>query len=292
MGGVITPILLGSLIGLIALTLSISVKAWYDIKHSPYYFLRRQAQQRLQNYALVSCGLILATLFTAAYAFQPPADVTVRTAVINNAKPATTIATLPVANTIDIPEIVDIGSNAGLINSLANSLPQANALSSLASRTDVGEVINIDSQATNNQALSFAPTSPILPEEYNSVSPEIKTIANAQLTPLVFTQYVNDNYAPVTPRRIFNTGQFTLYATFDYEHMRDGMAWSWVWRYKGKVVGGGNEMWQYGNNGPGYVYLNPEDGFQPGQYDVEIWVNNEIMTQGTVYISDGAATAH
>ncbi|MBK7180127.1 MAG: hypothetical protein IPH82_23580 [Chloroflexi bacterium] len=52
----------------------------------------------------------------------------------------------------------------------------------------------------------------------------------------------------------------TLYATFDYSEMEDGMAWAWVWRHNGEVLEGGNELWDYGNEGPGFIYLSPEEG--------------------------------
>jgi hypothetical protein len=69
------------------------------------------------------------------------------------------------------------------------------------------------------------------------------------------------------------------------------MEWAWVWRHNGKVVSGGNELWNYGDDGPGYVYLNPEEGFQAGEYKVEVWVNSELLTSSTLVINNAAISA-
>ena len=42
------------------------------------------------------------------------------------------------------------------------------------------------------------------------------------------------NMMPSHPRQLFAEGFYTLYATFDYEGLEDGMVWSWVWRHDGR----------------------------------------------------------
>ncbi len=71
--------------------------------------------------------------------------------------------------------------------------------------------------------------------------------------------------------------------------MADGMEWSWVWRYNGEVIDGGNQLWAYGNDGPGYVYLRPEEGFSEGDYSLEIWVNDQLVAQNSMTITGNAA---
>ena len=73
--------------------------------------------------------------------------------------------------------------------------------------------------------------------------------------------------------------------------MIDGRAGAWVWRYNGEVIGGGNELWTYGEDGPGYIFLNPETGFGPGDYTLEIWINGELMAYSTAVKNTAAAAA-
>ncbi|HIP72722.1 MAG TPA: hypothetical protein EYH05_15165 [Anaerolineae bacterium] len=69
------------------------------------------------------------------------------------------------------------------------------------------------------------------------------------------------------------------------------MEWAWVWRLNGEVVDGGNELWEYGSDGPGYVYYSPEEGFQAGEYSLEVWVNGELMTRSTLTMTGTALSA-
>jgi hypothetical protein len=71
----------------------------------------------------------------------------------------------------------------------------------------------------------------------------------------------------------------------------DGLAWAWVWRHNGKVIDGGNELWAYGDEGPGYIYLSPEEGFLEGNYTLEIWVNGQLLSQGVALMNDAAVAA-
>ena len=55
-------------------------------------------------------------------------------------------------------------------------------------------------------------------------------MSDTNLGTLSFSTEVTDEYEAVSPRQIFAEGFYTLYATFRYEGMEDGMVWSWVWR--------------------------------------------------------------
>jgi hypothetical protein len=261
LSGTITPWVLGGLASLVLLTVSITIKAWRDAKRSPFFFLRLQAQKRLQRYSLASLALIVATFATAAYAWQPVEQSAQRVALIHNAKPAeVAIAAVdeaeePAEGESGSPETVQIALN------VPAAAPRA--------------------------AESASEVASGLPAEYDQFDPTAELTADTELGQLFFSTRIDADYQAVEPGRRFSKGQFTLYATFEYGAMADGMAWAWVWRRNGEVVGGGNELWAYGQEGPGYVYLRPEEGFRVGQYSLEIWVNGELLTQGSFQISDG-----
>jgi hypothetical protein len=102
---------------------------------------------------------------------------------------------------------------------------------------------------------------------------------------------VTADYDAIDPGRVFGEGAYTLFATFEYKDMVDGLEWAWVWRHNGKVIDGGNELWAYGDEGPGYIYLSPEEGFLEGNYTLEIWVNGELLSQGAALMNDFAVAA-
>lgn len=258
----ITPWLLGTLILLAVLTLTITIKSWREMKRSPYFFMRRQAEKRLQTYASASFFLVLFAAAVTFYSWQPPTNDTPRVALLTNAKPpkqaivqifeeAQTVARLEVA---DIEELV------------AANTPQ---------------VVETSIRAVE----------PTLPEEFNQVEPLVALQDNTTLGTLAFSTEISDQYEALNSRKLFSEGFYKLYATFSYDDMADGMAWSWLWRYNGEVVEGANELWQYGDDGPGYIYFNPEEGFQFGDYSLEVWVNGELLAQATVTMNSAAAAA-
>lgn len=255
----IIPWVLGTLLLLIFFTFAVAVKSWRDMKQSPYFFMRRQAEKRLQTYLSTSLVLLLLTAAISAYAWRAPVDNVNRAAILVNAKPPHD----------------DVVAMVGAEPVLASSADLVQTLST-------GQEI-VTSTFTN--------TKPVLPSEYNQVEPLTQLKESTELGSLSFSVEIDDQYQAINPGRIFGEGFYTLYATFEYVEMEDGMAWAWVWRRNGEVVEGGNELWAYGADGPGYIYLNPEEGFQPGEYSLDVWVNGELLTRAAVTINNAAISA-
>lgn len=265
--GTLAPWLLGGLLLLVLLTSIMTVKAWRSAKLSPYFFMRRRAQEQMQSYLLATVALLALTFLTAAYANHRPEESRPRTALLTRLKP---LPVVTIADDVDEPaEVVDVGSDSF--------------------GRDIFPVVG--EASTGRSAPSFAPPAALLPAEFDQIEAEVELSDDTALTPLVFSQEVDANFRPMDARRLFSRGFFTIYATFEYEGLANGMAWSWVWRYDGEVVGGGNQKWEYGADGPGYVYLNPEEGFRPGTYSVEVWVNRELMSEGSVTVTTGAVSS-
>jgi hypothetical protein len=262
----ITPWILGTLILLAVLTLSITIKSYREMKRSPYFFMRRQAEKRLQTYGSASFFLFLFAAAIAVYSWQPLTDTTPRVAVLTHAKP-------PKEEIVAFFE-EEAAVEAALVTADIEQFVAANTVS------------DIDSLET-----AFLPDEPALPEEYNKVEPTVSLQADTALGTLAFSTEITNEYEAVNPRNLFAEGFFTLYATFAYDDMADGMSWAWLWRHNGAVVEGANELWQYGEDGPGYIYFSPEEGFQFGEYSLEVWVNGEILAQSDVTMNSAAVAA-
>jgi hypothetical protein len=248
------------------LALLVAMKAWRDSKRSPYFFMRRQAGKRLQSYLSISFVLMLLAAAVGTYGWQTPQDNTLRTAVLSNTKPAEE----------DVQEL----------------FAQAEAARQEAAEAEQSTAATTERVSTSLTDLLLDGTPPAsLPEQYDRFEPAVELTENTELGEVVFSTEVTDDYTAVSPSRIFAEGFYTLYATFAYEEMADGMEWAWVWRRNGEVIDGGNEIWQYGDSGPGYIYLNPEEGFSEGQYSLEIWVNGELLGQAAATMNNAAVSA-
>jgi hypothetical protein len=269
LGDTIIPWLLGTFLLLALLTLTVTIKAWREIKRSPFFFLRRQAEKRMQTYSLASLCLVLASTVTAGYAWQEPPDETPRVAILTNSKPAK-------------EEIAAL---------FAEVEPAADELTALAETSITDTRLPVASSLDLGIGGFLAGPDSILPDEFDQFAPAVELKDDTSIGQLSFSTELGANYQALEPRRIFAEGQYTLYATFDYADMANGMSWSWVWRHNGSVIDGGNELWNYGDTGPGYIYLNPEEGFQNGEYDLEVWVNGEKFAESSVVMNNAAVSA-
>jgi len=244
------------------------------MKRSPYFFQRLQAGKRLQTYLSASFALFVITMIVGFYAWQEPVDSTVRSAIISNSKP--------------IPEIEEVEEEA--FPSLDETIVDESI--STEDRDIALGLAEPNPQLITVIEQPLVATQLTLPETYDRLNPEADLKDNSNLGTLTFSTEVTESYDAVDPRQIFAEGFYTLYATFDYEGLDDGMVWSWVWRHNGNVVEGGNEVWAYGQEGPGYIFFSPEEGFQAGQYSLDVWVNGELMAQSSAVMNNASISAN
>jgi hypothetical protein len=270
------PWILGGLAVLVLITLLRIVSAWRRVKRSPYYFLRQQAERRLRNHLWTTFGVFVLGGVVLFYGNQTPPDQTIRMAVIAQAKPA---EALPEETPVDELPVIDLAS--------APAFEATNGSNGLTSTTSITGTPDL--RLTGLGELPLPDGEAVLPGDFNLLEPEVELNEASSFTNLVFSTEINDDYDPVSPRRNFVEGFFTIYATFDYVGMEDGMAWSWVWRRNGEVVNGGNEIWQYADDGPGWIYFEPPEGYAPGQYTLDVWVNGELFQQGSFVVESEAA---
>ncbi len=265
LSGTILPWLLGTLLVLGFMALIMSMKLWRDTKRSPYFFMRQQAAKRMQSYMSVAAVMILLSAVIGVYGWQTPEDGTVRMALLMRAKPAT-------------QEIQELMAQP--------SVSERATADATTTTTRSGGVANVLLNSGDITALT-----PELPAAYDQFEPQAELKPGTELGTVVLSSTVTDEYKAINPANVFGEGFYTLYATFDYKDMEDGMAWAWVWRHNGQVIDGGNELWNYGDEGPGYIYLSPEEGFAEGRYSLEIWVNGELLGQASATMNDAAVSA-
>lgn len=266
--GTITPWILGTLILLLLLALAVVFKSWREMKRSPYFFMRLQAEKRLQTYSFASLGFLAASIIFALYALRPPVDTTPLVAVLTNAKPVTE----------------EVAALAQSTNTLAGVSPETAVTPQIVTTANDEPLFLTDADSLVQAALE-------LPGELNRFQPTAELNENTDLGEISFSTKIDDDYLAVDPTNIFAVGSYTVYATFSYDGMADGMVWSWVWRHDGEVVEGGNEVWEYGQDGPGYIYYNPEQGFRAGLYTLEVWVNGELFTRSNMRMTGSALSS-
>ena len=255
----------GLFAAVILVTIIISVRAWRDAKRSPFYFMRQEAQKRMQTAAIASISLAVVYMGLVTYLQQSSLTVTLpRYALIQNAKPA------------------KVSLNITSEDSSEATVVDASTITRTSIQADISE-----EETALTADLTSVPLE--LPDNYDQFEPAVPLTADTQLGEISFSTRINDDFEAVGAQRVFEEGYFTIYATFAYEKMADGMEWAWVWRHNGNVVAGGNELWAYRDVGPGYIFLQPEEGFLSGSYDLQVWVNGELLTDASFFVTSGIA---
>ena len=258
---------------LVLLTASKVVQAWRQVKRSPYYFMRQQAERRLQANFWATVALIIVMGAAVGIATENPADTVVRMALLQNAKPIEVVE--PESLDFDDLPVISLDSPETFDSSVA--VTESSVVSVSASLGD--PLADVVAEAPAEES--------VLPEEFDQFEPTADLTSETTLTPLVFSAEITDDYDPISPRRLYGEGFYTIYATFDYEGMADGMEWAWVWRRNGEVVNGGNELWAYGDDGPGWIYYEPPEGFSAGDYTLEVWINGELFQEASLSVQSG-----
>ena len=203
-----------------------------------------------------------------AYAWQDPQDNTPHMAILTHSKPNT-----GEQNIVELPSLVESIDEETLSSFLLEDAENPDQLVSVGDQPFTAPVAT-------------------LPEEFDRFEPIAILGEDSDLGTVSFSTEITDDYEAIEAQEIFPEGFYTLYATFSYDGLADGMVWSWVWRHNGEILEGGNEVWNYGEEGPGYIYLNPEQGFDAGQYSLEVWVNGELMTQSAAVMNSVGVSAN
>lgn len=125
-----------------------------------------------------------------------------------------------------------------------------------------------------------------LPPTFRQITPEAPPEASTRLRNLQFSEQITSGYSPIDPATAFANNPIEIHATFEHTDLVTGVSWAWVWSRDGEVMAGGNELWQYGREGIGFVRLAIGEPLPDGQYALSIWINGSPYVQGEFTIGD------
>jgi hypothetical protein len=111
---------------------------------------------------------------------------------------------------------------------------------------------------------------------------------------LVFTEgieVVEGGYQPLNPGTLFENPVSHMYALFSYDGMINGSQWTALWYRDGELVNFETLPWDGGSGGFGYTDWDPDpSGWQPGEYEVQIFVGLQWKTSGRFMVEGDAPT--
>jgi len=266
----IIPWLLGGLVLLALFALSVTVKSWRESKRSPYFFMRMQAGKKMQRYFVMSLAIILLAAAVSAYAWQAPEETPELVGVLKHAKPNPGA----LESSQEQEQVLEEAPEAITIN-LTPASDREVAFSAIDNIENQEEPGSVQVEQAVERAVSESPVAD-----------------DSQLGNISFSLDISGNYQPINPSYQFVEGFYTLYATFSYKGMADGLNWAWSWQRNGAHVEGGSQVWSYGQEGPGYIYFRPEEGFRSGEYTLAIWVDEVLQNQSGFTVGEGVAASN
>lgn len=247
----------------------------------------------MQTFSFYSIICAVLILFLVTYAQQPVKDNTLRMIYLDSAKPDA-LAQSP------SPQLSTRLSTSDEF-AAADEGPEVVTLSGQSSGELATELIIQQTASDDDPQFAEAPSDitvasaelvKSLPAEYDQFDPTVDLTPDSLIGQITFSTEIDEfDLIALSPERVFEEGSFTIYATFEYDGLAEGMVWSWVWRRDGQVVSGGNEVWVYGEDGPGYVFYNPREGFSEGEYTLEIWVNQDLMKEANLFVTSDIAAS-
>ena len=160
------------------------------------------------------------------------------------------------------------------------------------------------SPTTPATAVATTPPTPVLtptPKPTATASPSPTTIPtigtpSSALTPIVgvktpspeaafgeitLARGVTEDNKPKGSGTVFPAGISQLYAFFDYQNLSNGVLWTQVWYREREEIGSESNLWEWGSYGTAWIFLMPIGGYPRGEYEVRLYIGDELKQTAT-----------
>ena len=101
---------------------------------------------------------------------------------------------------------------------------------------------------------------------------------------LLFSTRVTEDGRPVNPTDRLPTGVSEVYASFDYDSMRNRTPWSAVWMNDGKIIIEQKDVWDDGEEGRKTVKIANSSGIPNGKYNLILGIGGEVALEGDMHV--------
>lgn len=258
-----------------------------------YWRLRRQAGQRGGRLLLAAVGLLILTLGLAFYSglaaiafrgidsvfgrndssyagvFVPTLTPTRDETPTPSATPtltltATQVSTVTIRPTTQIPETATLTAS-----------PTETSTVTLTPTLTQTPSITPPPSATFAVMLRLTPPSSARP-----------AAENARINLIAADDEVTRNATPLEPQSVFAAGIKRIYLFMNFQDMENGAAWTRILFRDDVPIQGQAYLWSMGREGSGYFFFGNDAGYEAGQYEVRIYLRDEVVSQFPFTISE------
>ncbi len=105
--------------------------------------------------------------------------------------------------------------------------------------------------------------------------------ATATMGEMVFSQRVNRSGLPIGANEVFASRSNQIFATFDFNDMRNGTKWQQTWSHNGKIISQQEDSWKNGPRGRMSLAIGGQRGGLPdGTYHLAVSAKGQILAEG------------
>ncbi len=110
----------------------------------------------------------------------------------------------------------------------------------------------------------------------------------AVFSPIEVSARIDSLNRAISPTEQFENPVPILYGAFTYDFMDDGARWTAIWYLGTEIVCSETKPWDGGSGGFGYTECNPAAGFQPGDYEVQMFLGTQWRVSATFSVTGPA----
>ena len=175
------------------------------------------------------------------------------------------------------------------IGGFINGLRPVNLAGALLAKAGVSIHSNVDQHVTD-----FMPSAPKPVKQSSGTRnasrsgrkavPAGADIPGSPFDALMFANRVSRDGRPVAPSAILPSGGKEIFATFEYEGMKNGSTWGQTWALDGKKVHEKSDLWDDGSRGHKVIRLANPKGLPDGRYHLVLTIGKQIAAEGEVNI--------
>lgn len=138
---------------------------------------------------------------------------------------------------------------------------------------------------------SDTPT-PSIPEAITVLFREtITPRPEAVFSPIEITRRLDRLNRAIAPAEAFENPLGTLYGAFTYDFLDDGVRWTALWYRGDRIVCSETQAWEGGTGGYGFSECTPAEGWQPGEYELRMFLGESWKRSGRFRVSGLPPTA-
>lgn len=131
----------------------------------------------------------------------------------------------------------------------------------------------------------FPTFTPVSPPLESSVTP----LPNAQIVITALDDQISDALTPINPRNVFAAGVKRVYLFVEFQGMAQGVLWKRTLYRNGELAEGNAYLWGLESEGTGYFFFGNDNGFEPGQYDIRLYIGDTTTPINTMAFTVTAA---